>query len=92
MYRAGRNSVRERIITAEVRKLEREQAARRGHEGCAHAERGRSQSDGRRPPATLVEEVLSFLWGPGPDRTASRSLPDERRRSIPGGHGHKPVP
>jgi len=30
MYRPGRSSVRERIITAEVMKLERRQAARRG--------------------------------------------------------------
>jgi hypothetical protein len=30
MYRPGRYSVRERIITAEVMKLERRQAARRG--------------------------------------------------------------
>jgi hypothetical protein len=30
MYRAGRHSIRERIIAAEVMKLERQQAARRG--------------------------------------------------------------
>jgi hypothetical protein len=66
MYRAGRSSVRERIIAAEVRKLEREQAARGGNDGCAHAERSRLQSDGHRPPATFVEQALSFLWVPGP--------------------------
>jgi hypothetical protein len=86
MYRAGWTSVRERIIATEVRKLEQQQAARRGNDGCRHAERSRSRSDGHRPPATFVEEALSFLWVPGPSTPGAAS---SERNGGPPAH---PIP
>jgi hypothetical protein len=81
MYRAGRNSVRERIIAAEVMRLEREQAARRGDDGCAHPELGRSRRPGHRPPVTFVEAALSFL--PVPEPSTRGDAPSERSSGPP---------
>jgi hypothetical protein len=44
MYRAGRHSIRERIIAAEVMKLERQQAARRGAYRAPLPDHSRSRS------------------------------------------------
>jgi hypothetical protein len=75
MYRAGWSSVRERIIAAEVMKLEREEAALRGRDGRSHHEPDRSRYGSDRVPATLLEEALSFLWIPGPPTPAERPIP-----------------
>jgi hypothetical protein len=53
MYRSGRHSVRERIIAAEVMKLERQQAAQRASHRQSHVEQSEvkaaSPYSGKRP-------------------------------------------
>jgi hypothetical protein len=46
MYRAGRQSVRERIVAAEVMKLERQQAERRAGDRRPYPEQSRSRIPG----------------------------------------------